>query len=170
MSTPAALEVIVLSATTSETKASGKLRKVSFLLPNDEGEHPFSGMIGERLHIVCLKINDDETTVPVAQRIERPAPDREAAGSTPAGNAKRKWSDMPAASQIALACKNPLFREWLDRHAAEHIPDEETAQTVVKDILGLDRKRDLLPGTEAFSEWTRMQGEFDVWLRYERTS
>jgi hypothetical protein len=138
-----AIEAIVMSAVTSETKANGTTRKVTFLLPND-GDHPFAGMVGERLHIVCLKINDDETTESEARSNPPRASTSEdaGAGDTPpaapasergpcpdcgakhgykhedgCARVRRKWDELPPTAQAGIRCSDPDFQRYAARVA-----------------------------------------------------
>lgn len=73
---------------------------------------------------------------------------------------KRKWSDLPAASQIALACEDAQFRKWLNGRTDLHVTDKWIAEHVVRDALGVARKRDVLPSTKAFARWQELYGTF----------
>lgn len=185
MSTPDALEVIVLSATTSETKASGKVRKVSFLLPNDEGEHPFSGMIGERLHIVCLKINDDETTVPVVTRHgPRAGVTGDACASDEAEEVvesarvggpvkktaadfkdRKRWDELPPSQQAAIRCGEPEFQRFCDENSVFAITNEAGAARHVRNYCRVDSRSSLNDNPEAAARWRALDNEFWAWQR-----
>jgi hypothetical protein len=153
MSAPAAIEVIVMSAVTSETKTSGRVRKVTFLLEN-EGDHPFAGMVGERLHIVCVRVNDDETlqtSGPVAA-VEH--------GTT---KERRKFVDLAPATQITLQADSGAFRRFL--REAKHAPHELSADDAIAFVKAICGRRDVQPGTEAGAKWVRLNQEFGLWMK-----
>jgi hypothetical protein len=119
MDTPA-LEVIVLRNDQRESKRNGLVRTVTLLLPND-GPHPFEGMVGDRLHIVPIKINDDET--PEGAVTGFPAPEErreeEISGPPPANSnpfcppLKSKWDTMKPSQQAHFRCGDPEFRDFI---------------------------------------------------------
>jgi putative phage-type endonuclease len=76
---------------------------------------------------------------------------------------KIKWSDRPASCQIALACKNKRFRQFLaERTPANIALDEATAEDEVKFLCGVKRKRDITPGSPAFAKWAEIYGTFEA--------
>jgi hypothetical protein len=164
---PRMLEAIVLSAVTSETKANGEVRKVTFLLDNT-GDHPFRGRIGERIGLVCIKLgeNEHEASGPVAQRIEHPAPDREVTGSNPVGVAKerKRWDELPPAQQAAIRCGEPAFWRFLGTHAdappAPLIDSAEAADQTLKMLFDIKSKRDL---NDVPSSWQRFDAQYYTW-------
>ena len=150
MSNPDAIEAIVLSVSTNESKKNGKVRKVTFQIEHDTPHHPFEGMGGERIHIVCIRLNNDETPA----QPEKP---------------KRKFEELPAASQIAMCCGEPLFREYLRNSKSARISDDKDAADVwMKRYLGVASKTEVTPGTDAFAKWAEFYGSYTVWLQYER--
>jgi hypothetical protein len=150
MTAPAAIEAIVMSAVTSETKTSGKVRKVTFLLPNDDPDHPFAGMVGERLHIVALKINEDETVEPVAP----PAEPKE----------RKAWADLPPSQQAAIRCDESGFMLFLChkpgvRIIADKKGNVDTAETV-RHYCGVNSRRDLNSNQRARVLWHQLDTEY----------
>jgi hypothetical protein len=67
---------------------------------------------------------------------------------------KKRWDELPAATQIVLACKDEQFRSYLGAD------DEIMAQAIVLSIIGAQRKRDVLPGTQLLTRWSGLYGSF----------
>jgi hypothetical protein len=191
--TSPAIEVIVLSASTNETKKSGKTRKVTFLLPND-GPHPFEGMGGERFHIVCVRVNDDETPAvepwvgcgecdlsfacyrgkttcirePDAEDAIKlfPRIDRSGPLEPPKQQQARRFMDLPFPQQAALRIKSEAFRRFLAETSGSHpVHDEESADRYVKHICDVASKADLKPGSYGAHEWLRLDAQFRDWMQ-----
>jgi hypothetical protein len=147
MSAPAAIEAIVMSAVTSETKASGKVRKVTFLLPNDDPDHPFAGMVGERLHIVCVKVNDDETTEPAS----KPAEPKE----------RKAWADLPPAQQAAIRCEDHAFRLFIAKYCDDQaIQSSQQVAAAIRNLCGIGSRADLNTNHRARVIWHGLDRQF----------
>jgi hypothetical protein len=189
--TSPAIEVIVLSASTNETKKSGKTRKVTFLLPND-GPHPFEGMGGERFHIVCVRVNDDETPAEDAikpfPRIDRSGPLEPWVGCGECGlnlscyrgkttcirepkliegpKARQPFHQLPYPQQAALRIKREAFRRFLSETTNAGVPlNEEAANTMVKNICDVESKAQIKRGSWAGGLWEILDGDFRDWMR-----
>jgi hypothetical protein len=157
MSRPDAIEAIVLATSTNETKSKGRVRKVTFEIPAD-GPNPFEGMGGERIHIVCVRLNNDETPA-------QPKPESDEEGR------KRRFHEMSPAAQIAMSCQSPSFREYLQKTHDRALQDDATAcDTWVKRYLKVASKTEVTPGSTAFAFWTELRGSYEVWLKYERAA
>jgi hypothetical protein len=157
-----AIEVVVLSASTNETKKSGKTRKVTFLLPND-GPHPFEGMGGERFHIVCVRVNDDETPAEEPEklfpRIDRSTP------LEPPPKERRKARELPLSSRAALRVKDPEFQSFMAERRFSAIISEPEADRLVKQELQIDSKSEITPGSLAHEKWLALDSDFWAWQR-----
>lgn len=156
MSRPEAIEAIVLATSTNETKARGKVRKVTFEIPA-EGANPFEGLGGERIHIVVVRLNNDETPVALIESDEE--------------GRKRRFHEMNPAAQIAMSCSSPSFREFVRTRHAPSIEDDALAcDRWVKHFLRVQSKTEVQPGTEAFGIWAELRGTYEAWLRYEKAA
>lgn len=156
MSRPEAIEAIVLATSTNETKAKGRVRKVTFEIPA-EGPNPFEGLGGERIHIVVVRLNNDETP---AQPIETDEEGR-----------KRRFHEMNPAAQIAMSCSSPSFREYIQKTHDPALQDDAAAcDTWVKRYLNVRSKTEVTPGTTAFAFWAELRGSYETWLKYERAA
>jgi hypothetical protein len=155
MSRPEAIEAIVLATSTNETKSKGRVRKVTFEIPAD-GPNPFEGMGGERIHIVCVRLNNDETP---AEPIESDEEGR-----------RRRFHEMNPAAQIAMSCQSPSFREYLRIHYNYKSDDKDSCDSWIKGLLGVSSKTEVVPGRQAFARWADLRGSYEVWLKYERAA
>ncbi len=166
MNDPRAIEAIVISAVTSETKASGMVRKVSLLLPNDSEAHPFAGLVGQRLHIVCVRINDDETTESESRSPGGPvASENAGASKSPTAPAsKRSWGDLAPAAQAAMRCAEPEFQRFL---CADN--GEEAAQ-LVRMRCGVRSRSELNTDIHASAKWEQMENDYWFFQRNPRAA
>lgn len=158
MSAPEAIEAIVLRTSASETKASGLTRTVTFLVPN-EGEHPFQGMVGTRLHLVCVRINDNESSgspveggeAKVPALMASPSQDRQPGPGEYGGKPRVALADLPASQQAGMRCAEPAFRRFiLSRPHARHTTDPAEA---VRTICGVASRSDLNTDARAREIW-----------------
>lgn len=120
-------------------------RTVTFLLPDDPGEHPFRGLKtgrvhGQRLAISIALIADDETQHKIKQR--------------------REWNELPPASQAALRCDDPVFRKFLESKGLTGDPAEQ-----VRSICGVASRSQLSTDQEAMKKWLALDSEYQTWLR-----
>jgi hypothetical protein len=140
-----AIEAIVLSAVTSETKASGEVRKVSFLLPNDGGDHPFRGLIGQRIGLVCVKLGEAEHEPPV----KAPEPEKE----------RHRFNEMPLAQQCALTCDKPAFAAFLATRGCLWRVETRQAEIEewVRHYCGVESRRELNTDSHAADRWRRQE-------------
>jgi hypothetical protein len=166
MTRPEPIEVIVLRTNATESKKNGLIRTVTLMVPND-GDHPFAGLIGERLHIVALN----------AEAIQAPPPDRssqraEDGGSEGAGSvlrdpapAKRKWNELPPAQQAAIRCGEPEFWEFLASKGLHPPTSIGEADVALKMLLRIESKKKL---NEWPSAWHSVEDEYWAWQRNPR--
>lgn len=153
-----AIEAIVLATSTNETKSKGRVRKVTFEIPAD-GSNPFEGMGGERIHIVVVRLNNDETpAAPVENPKQNAAPDR------------KRWEDMPLSQQAAIRCGEPEFQKFLDRSICavrgwSGPKDAEEAAHVVRHFCQIDSRSELNRNEQAATLWKRLDSDFWAWQR-----
>jgi hypothetical protein len=150
-----AIEAIVLSAVTSETKASGEVRKVSFLLPNDGGDHPFRGLIGQRIGLVCVKLGEAEHEPPPKAH----EPEKE----------RKRFDEKPLAQQAGIRCNDVPFRTFLEHWIGVRIPHmekmaDESAWAVCR-ICGVTSRKELDTDDKAAERWHRLNEDFLAWER-----
>lgn len=153
-----AIEVIVMSAITSETKKSGQIRKVTFLLAND-GEHPFAGMVGDRLHIVPVHINDDETPGEVRSgHGEAHAPKGAAASPS-------SFREKPASVQAGMRCSDRRFWNFLGEKYHCVVEGAGFAADLVREYCCVKSRRHLDDEANHKSRvlWHQLDTEFMQW-------
>jgi hypothetical protein len=178
MTRPEPIEVIVLRTNATESKKNGLIRTVTLMVPND-GDHPFAGLIGERLHIVALN----------AEAIQTPPPDRssqraEDGGSEGAGSvlpvrdpapAKREWS---LANRIAMRCHEGSFQRFLQEfyatknhwHAVwRDTPNgsavSDVAAHVVRWFCGVKSRAEIEDTQLARDRWNTLEAEYEQFQR-----
>jgi hypothetical protein len=150
---PAFIEAIVLSAVTSENKTSGEVRKVTFMLPNDGGDHPFRGLIGQRIGLVCVKLGEAEHEPPV----KAPEPEKE----------RHRFNEMPLAQQCALTCDKPAFAAFLATRGCLWRVETRQAEIEewVRHYCGVESRRELNTDSHAADRWSKLNEDFLAWQR-----
>jgi hypothetical protein len=183
MTRPEPIECIVLRTNESESKKNGLIRTVTLMVPND-GTHPFAGLVGERLHIIALNVDNDETTTPVALAGQdgetggtaKPAPAAQRAPSEPKfvtntprygegpRRDRRKWDELLPAQQAAIRCGEPEFQAFL---GARDIGD---AADLLRRRCGVESRASLNTDVSAAASWRLIEDEFWAWQRDPRRS
>lgn len=153
---PEAIEAIVLATTTSESKKSGKTRKVTFEIPS-EGPNPFEGMGGERIHLVVVKLNNDETPIQEPAQAERQK-----------AHERKAFTDLRPTAQAALCCKEPQFWAFLEDENAlpKHlrtIHDSDDAAEAVRFLLGVGSRSEFNTDTAAADRWRAFEARYWTW-------
>lgn len=166
MSAPAAIEAIVLRTSASETKANGLTRTVTFLVPN-EGEHPFQGLVGTRLHLVCVRINDDESAdapagggeAEVAALTASPPQERQPGPGEYGAKRRTAWADLPPSQQCAIRCGEADFREWILKGAWDmdgSATEDQSVAERVRELCAVPSRRDLDTNHRARVIWHQL--------------
>jgi hypothetical protein len=83
---------------------------------------------------------------------------------------RRRFHEMNPAAQIAMSCSLPSFREFLRAREGYIHDDADTCDAWVKGILRVRSKTEVVPGSQAFAKWNELRGNYEVWLRYERSA
>lgn len=161
-----AIEAIVLATSTNETKARGRVRKVTFEI-DAEGPNPFEGLGGERLHLVVLRLNNDETTEGICgtksaetlggqcvQPVEQ----------EPVSPERHSWATLSPTTQCAMRCQEPQFREFLAETLKRPVRDCPEAIDTVRRLLGLKSRRELNTDKAKAAAWCLLEHEYGVWL------
>lgn len=130
-------------------------RTVTFLLPEDDGPHPFKGLksgpsYGERLALSVARIADDETQ----QDVEPP----------------RSFTQ-----RSAILCGEVRFHVFLTERypakalaASKEYPNDSkrAAATVLRDLCGVHSRKELLDGTPAGKRFLELEASYAGWLRH----
>lgn len=121
-------------------------RTVTFLLPDDPGDHPFKGLKagrthGQRLALSVALIADDETQEKIKAR-------------------RRDWNELPPATQAALRCDDPVFRKFLEFKKLTGEPAE-----LVRNICGVASRSQISTDKEAMKKWLELDKDYQAWLR-----
>ena len=97
----------------------------------------------------------------VAQQVERPICNREAAGSNPAAGTttreRRPFSSLPRSEQAALACRDVQFCRWL---GCEDATRTQTAVTYLRTALVVTSRRELDADPIAASRWDSLYARY----------
>jgi hypothetical protein len=132
---------------------SGKT--VTFLLPEDDGPHPFKGLKcgpsnGQRLALSVALISDDETQ----KELEPP---------------------KSYAQRAGILCGNEAFHTFLTEQyptlafrASASSPNDarEAAAIVVRGLCGVQSRGEIKDGTTAGRRYLELDAEFAGWLRH----
>lgn len=134
-------EVMLLQWGESSTRG----RTVTFLLPEDEDQHPFKThsiragkRAGSRFMAVFVEISDDETAV----------------------------DSKPSASQEAgMLCRDALFQQWAsERHFVQR--SEAGAREAVLSFCSIKSRSELDSQRRAWEAWSfGMKRDFEAWRR-----
>jgi hypothetical protein len=172
MSRPEPIECIVLRTNESESKKNGLIRTVTLMVPND-GAHPFQGLVGERLHIIALNVQDDETTKPAdlsGASPEAPAGQGEGATrpvpSSPELKERRKWDEISPTEQAGIRCGEPEFKAFIETEFPTSVR-ENGFVGAVRNYCGVESRRELNVNPEAAAKWRGLESIFQnrKWLR-----
>lgn len=135
-------QMMLLSWSESSTRG----RTVTFLLSEEEEEHPFkkytikSGKhAGQRFEAAMIQIGDDETPVEPEQR--------------------------PSAT-AAILCKDPQFWRWADERTFDKIDSEEAARNFVCAMLSIKSRSEIDKEASLRREFDRqIVGPFNEYRR-----
>lgn len=130
-------------------------RTVTFLLPEDDGPHPFKGVKsgpsnGQRLALSVALIADDETQ----KTLEPP---------------------RSFAQRAGILCNEGAFHTFLTEKylgktlaAARKFPDDakQAAAEALRIICNVHSRKDLLDGTPAGRRYLELDAEYAGWLRH----
>jgi hypothetical protein len=169
---PEAIEAIVLATTTSESSKAGKTRKVTFQIPAD-GPNPFEGMGGERIHLVVVRLNNDET--PAKGLSSTKVIEHLTAGEhlekgdvvvRHPGHERKGFLELKRSAQAVLRCKETRFWEFLDDYSGLGLAvvNEALAADAVRMICGVDSRSELNTRSEPGTAWDRLEAEYYAWI------
>jgi hypothetical protein len=178
MTRPEPIECIVLRTNESESKKNGLIRTVTLMVPND-GPHAFAGLVGERLHIIALNVQDDETTKPVP--LSGASPEATAgqgegaarpASSSPEPKERKPWVSCLPSQQTAIRCGEPEFWEFLTNRNGGVYPvrDADAAAAYIRIACGVESRAHLNTNSGAQLKWELLENDYWAWQRDPRRS
>lgn len=77
---------------------------------------------------------------------------------------KRQWGQLSRAEQAGIACNEKGFRAFLESKG-HRVDDADAAAQVVRSICGVTTRALLDTSPFAANEWSKLYGEYTVWLR-----
>ena len=151
MSGASVIEAILLRW--GETHSTG--RTVTFLLPDDGGEHPFKHLKcgpdnGQRVALSVALIADDETVTPAPTTQPKPAKER------------RSWSELPLSQQAAIRCGEPDFKVFMMTRLVG-VEDRDAAH-IVRMYCGVESRKEIEAGNAAGHLWKQLDSDYRFWL------
>ncbi len=83
---------------------------------------------------------------------------------------RRTWSELPAVTQAALCCKEPVFWAFLRESGftTRQIENEEQAAEVVRSVCEITSRRELAEPSIAQAIWRDIDSLFQAWKARER--
>jgi hypothetical protein len=84
------------------------------------------------------------------------------AGSIPAAATKAKGT---YAQQAGILCQQQAFRRFLGERYQYDVPSADHAAVAIREICGVDSRRELIPGTEEGERFRNLKAGFDIWMR-----
>ena len=77
---------------------------------------------------------------------------------------RRRFSELAMPAQAALRCQDVEFRSFL-RSKGAVVHDTDEAADVVRDLLGIKSRSEILPDTPAGRGWLELERQFEEWAR-----
>ena len=82
--------------------------------------------------------------------------------SAKAPSERRKFSELAMPAQAALRCQDIEFRSFLRSNGAV-VHDTDEAANVVRDLLGIKSRAEILPDTPAGRGWLELERQYEEW-------
>lgn len=160
MTNAAVIEVMLLRWSDNQNG-----RTVTFLLPDDGGDHPFKGLKcgpanGDRLAVSVARIADDETQEPVTP----PEP-----ALTSATKERRAWATLTPTVQAGIRCQDPIFQAYvIEQRKFEEVDDmEDNAACFVRRQCNVNTRGALATNEKAATVWRSIDDDFIGWKHAE---
>lgn len=155
---------------------------VSFVLhPQEVPDDLATAPLGTRYVLAMVELNDDETPVERSSTVERPAVNREVAGSNPAAPAKsedsttpararKSWHEMSPATQAGILCNDMSFQKFLSesyeerwRGFAMEVSPDDRAAAIVRTICGVQSRAEISGFANAEGRWINLVHNYRKW-------
>jgi hypothetical protein len=78
---------------------------------------------------------------------------------------KRKFEELPIASQIGIICNEPRFWKFLNEDGYE-CNGEPDAARIVRSRCGVESRSHITPDTEAWKKWYNLRNNYESWKSY----
>ena len=161
---------------------------ISLLIhPNEVPDELATAPLGTRYVLAMVELNDDETPVERSSKVERPAVNREVAGSSPAApamkggeansaelrlhktppasedsttpaRARKSWHEMPPTMQAGVLCTDKSFQKWIGASS------ELDAAHIVRRRCGVASRKDIQLTTAAAIIWRDIVSDYRAWM------
>ena len=166
MSGAAVIEAILLRW--GETHSTG--RTVTFLLPDEGGEHPFKSLKcgpdnGQRVALSVALIADDETQIDARKELHQAL--YETSKTAKPAHEKKRWSDLALSAQAAIRCNEPGFQLFINARFELDNPAEtpERAAQFVREYCAVKSRKDINRENSSGMIWAELDNEYQSWLR-----
>lgn len=106
---------------------------------------------------------------PPAEKESSKAPaEPQPATDKPPAAAKRDWRDVPVSQQAGIHLNDPMFTAFLKEEYADEWHETGDADSCLKFICGVERKRDIAGMQPARVIWHQLDKQFHAWRLKER--
>jgi hypothetical protein len=108
-------------------------------------------------HQAASTVRDEATPRPVSHR-------------EPVGDdvKRRRFNDLHYATQAALRGDDPIYRAFLRETCGKAAGDADEAAEDIRDLCGVESRRDIRPETDAEKSWLELERLFTAWTLRER--
>lgn len=133
---------------------------VSFWLANVEGvEHPLAGYReGDAFVIALVELSDEDEPIDQDKR--------ERAEQVQEKLDKPRRREQLVSQGCALVCNNPDFWRYLEELVGgPPVTSAESAATIMRELLGIQSRRELDQSPELAAKWDRVRHAFVEWQR-----
>ena len=155
MSGASVIEAILLRW--GETHSTG--RTVTFLLPDDGGEHPFKALKcgpdnGQRVALSVALILDNETQTPA------PKPAKE----------RKRWDELNRTEQAGIRCNDSDFQKFLCERFDLTSCNVIGAADMVRQHCRVESRKQLDFDPNAAVDWDALDADYRFWLQHRDTA
>jgi hypothetical protein len=163
MSGASVIEAILLRW--GETHSTG--RTVTFLLPDDGGEHPFKALKcgpdnGQRVALSVALIADNETRSPMTNEEKTALVERH----TKPAKERKRWDELTLCAQASIRCGEPDFDTFIRTRTTYYLmPGDMSAADIVRQECGVNTRKLLDQIPDAAARWRRLDYDYRLWLQ-----
>jgi hypothetical protein len=144
---------------------------ITLLLPDETVLEQFKSMKvgrvnGQRLGVAFAVISDDETKTVMADGLTREDRLKDASNGVNNGlaSATKPKHQMTLPQRVAMTCQDEEFGLFLlVKYSPAYFLCEGSTASVVKDICGVQSRKEIQLGTPAADKWRDLYYEFEAW-------